>query len=50
MKVLKAKLQTSLAKTLVSVFSRCTLLREGAAARVMWLLVVCPNKQAACNL
>lgn len=49
-KVLKATLQTALAKTLASVFSRCTLLREGAAARVMWLLVVCPDKQAVHNL
>lgn len=49
-KVLKAKLQTSLAKTLALVFSRCTLLRKGAVARVMWLLVVCPNKQAVYNL
>lgn len=49
-KVLKAKLQTSLAKTLASVFSRCTLLRKGAVARVLWLLVVCPNKQAVHNL
>lgn len=49
-KVLKARLQTSLAKTLAPLFSRCTLLRKGAAARVMWLLVFCPNKQAVHSL
>lgn len=49
-KQLKVKPLTFLAKTLALVFSRCTLLRKGPVARVMWLLVFCPYKQAVHNL
>lgn len=48
-KVLKAMLQSGWTKT-GSASSSCTLLGRVAVSRAVWLLIVCADKQAACDL
>lgn len=48
-KVLKAMLQTGRIKS-GSASSSCTLLRRVTVTRVEWLLIICADKQAACDL